>query len=181
MTGGRLRRVARIYRRRAVLPDLRRRRRRYRHCRRCWTFHEATVCSATITAVQPPGRFGALEIGGADIGKCSAFGRSRTGDGNWINGGFFVLSPKVLDYIEGDETVFEGRAIDPSGAEGVARLPIDTWILASRWIRSATSASSKSCGTAGELLGSSGEARRPDSGPASGFSCRATQDSRELG
>jgi glucose-1-phosphate cytidylyltransferase len=59
---------------------------------------------ATVTAVQPPGRFGALETDGDRV---TAFLEKPHGDGNWINGGFFVLSPKVLEDIPGDETLFE--------------------------------------------------------------------------
>ncbi len=67
-------------------------------------FHRQRERLATVTAVQPPGRFGALEIEGD---RATAFLEKPHGDGNWINGGFFVLSPKVLDGIEGDETLFE--------------------------------------------------------------------------
>jgi glucose-1-phosphate cytidylyltransferase len=59
---------------------------------------------ATVTAVQPPGRFGALDIDGD---QATAFLEKPHGDGGWINGGFFVLSPRVLDAIEGDATLFE--------------------------------------------------------------------------
>lgn len=59
---------------------------------------------ATVTAVQPPGRFGALQI---DDNKVTKFLEKPHGDGGWINGGYFVLSPTVLDMIPGDETLFE--------------------------------------------------------------------------
>jgi glucose-1-phosphate cytidylyltransferase len=76
-------------------------------------FHKAQGRLATVTAVQPPGRFGALLIEGDQV---TTFLEKPHGDGNWINGGFFVLSPKVLDDIEGDETLFEqgplGRLAD---------------------------------------------------------------------
>ena len=73
-------------------------------------FHKAHGKLATVAAVQPPGRFGALKI---KSGGCvSAFVEKPLGDGGFINGGFFVLSPKVLDYIdEGDRTIFEGPVI----------------------------------------------------------------------
>ncbi|MGE0492779.1 MAG: glucose-1-phosphate cytidylyltransferase [Vulcanimicrobiota bacterium] len=58
---------------------------------------------ATVTAIQPAGRFGALELDGD---KVTAFREKPTG-ANWMNGGFFVLSPKVLDFIEGDQTPWE--------------------------------------------------------------------------
>src|ERR1700730_13208398 len=67
-------------------------------------FHRAQGRLATVTAVQPPGRFGALEIKDDQV---TAFLEKPHGDGNWINGGFFVLSPKVLETIDGDETLFE--------------------------------------------------------------------------
>ena len=67
-------------------------------------FHFKSERLATVTAVQPPGRFGALEIEGD---RATAFLEKPRGDGGWINGGFFVLSPKVLDQIQGDETLLE--------------------------------------------------------------------------
>ena len=68
-------------------------------------FHEAHGLPATITAVQPPGRFGALEIDSQSV--VQRFREKPEGDGNWINGGFFVFGPQVLDYIDGDKTVLE--------------------------------------------------------------------------
>jgi glucose-1-phosphate cytidylyltransferase len=67
-------------------------------------FHRAHGKLATITAVQPPGRYGALEMDGA---KVSGFIEKPRGDGGLINGGFFVLSPRCLDLIEGDATAWE--------------------------------------------------------------------------
>ena len=67
-------------------------------------FHRSHGKSATITATYPPGRFGALEI---RDGKVLSFREKPRGDGGFINGGFFVLSPKVLDLIEDDSTVWE--------------------------------------------------------------------------
>ncbi len=76
-------------------------------------FHRAHGLLSTVTAVQPPGRFGALDLDG-DV--ATAFLEKPHGDGNWINGGFFVLEPEVLDDIPGDETLFEqgplGRLAD---------------------------------------------------------------------
>ena len=69
---------------------------------------------ATVTAVQPPGRFGALTIHGSRV---TGFQEKPTGDGGWINGGFFVLSPKVGDYIEGDSTVWEREPMERLAAE----------------------------------------------------------------
>ena len=71
--------------------------------------HRNSGLDATITAVQPPGRFGALKI--VD-GKVVAFQEKPVGDGGQINGGFFVLSPKVLDRISGDETLWEREPLE---------------------------------------------------------------------
>jgi glucose-1-phosphate cytidylyltransferase len=60
---------------------------------------------ATVTAVQPPGRFGALSFGEAS--SVAGFQEKPQGDGFWINGGFFVLDPAVIDRIEGDATIWE--------------------------------------------------------------------------
>jgi glucose-1-phosphate cytidylyltransferase len=67
-------------------------------------FHQAQGKLATVTAIQPPGRFGALDMHDNLI---TAFQEKPQGDGSWINGGYFVLSPKVLDYIDGDDTIWE--------------------------------------------------------------------------
>jgi len=67
-------------------------------------FHRRSGRLATLTAVQPPGRFGSLVL---EESKVLAFEEKPKGDGGWINGGFFVLSAKVLDYIDGDDTVWE--------------------------------------------------------------------------
>lgn len=67
-------------------------------------FHNSHGKSATMTAAYPPGRFGALEI---NKGKVESFREKPKGDGALINGGFFVLSPKVIDYINDDMTVWE--------------------------------------------------------------------------
>ena len=70
--------------------------------------HKRSGKLATVTAVQPPGRFGALLVGDE---KVSGF-REKPEDGGWINGGFFVLNPKVLDYIDGDETSWEREPME---------------------------------------------------------------------
>jgi len=67
--------------------------------------HELARKSATLTAVQPPGRFGSLTF--FDNNTISDFREKPQGDGGWISGGFFVLEPEVLDRIEGDRTVWE--------------------------------------------------------------------------
>ncbi|RMF78486.1 MAG: glucose-1-phosphate cytidylyltransferase, partial [Nitrospirae bacterium] len=80
-------------------------------------FHRERHALATVTAVQPPGRFGALDLDEAGE-RIHAFEEKPKGDGSWINGGFFVLSPRVLDYIEGDDTVWENGPIQRIAAEG---------------------------------------------------------------
>jgi glucose-1-phosphate cytidylyltransferase len=72
-------------------------------------FHRQHGKLATMTAVQPPGRFGALEIIGTQI---KAFSEKPQGDGGWINGGFFVLSPKVLELAGEDATIWEREPLE---------------------------------------------------------------------
>jgi len=72
-------------------------------------FHQSHGRLATVTAVKPPGRFGALSLKGHTI---SDFQEKPAGDGAWINGGFFVLSPKTLDFIEDDQTVWEREPME---------------------------------------------------------------------
>jgi glucose-1-phosphate cytidylyltransferase len=69
-------------------------------------FHRAQGTQATLTAVQPPGRFGAFAIGAGE-NKITRFHEKPEGDGAWVNGGFFVLEPGVMDYIDGDASVWE--------------------------------------------------------------------------
>jgi len=71
---------------------------------------------ATITAVRPPGRFGSLDIDRG--GSVRSFSEKTDGAGSWINGGFMVLSPKVLDYIDGDDTHFENEPLSQLSAQG---------------------------------------------------------------
>lgn len=71
-------------------------------------FHRNHGKIATVTAVQPPGRYGALDMSN---GLVQGFVEKPKGDGGWINGGFFVLSPKVLDYIDGDSSSWEGEPL----------------------------------------------------------------------
>jgi glucose-1-phosphate cytidylyltransferase len=78
-------------------------------------FHRREKTQASVTAVQPLGRFGSLEIEGTRVRE---FVEKPVGDGGWINGGFFVLSPKVLDYIEGDQTRWEHEPLMRLAAEG---------------------------------------------------------------
>jgi len=67
-------------------------------------FHKKSGKKATVTAVQPPGRFGSLQVEGASV---TGFIEKPEGDGGWINGGFFVLEPSVLQTINGDATTWE--------------------------------------------------------------------------
>ena len=73
-------------------------------------FHLASGKQATVTATRPPGRYGALKFGsGASVEN---FQEKPDGDGSWINGGFFVLSPKVIDRIHHDSTTWEREPLD---------------------------------------------------------------------
>ncbi|MDO9141393.1 MAG: glucose-1-phosphate cytidylyltransferase [Methylobacter sp.] len=72
-------------------------------------FHRKQGKLATLTATQPPGRFGALNLNGNNV---VSFQEKPQGDGGWVNGGFFVLSPKVLDYIDNDHTVWEREPME---------------------------------------------------------------------
>jgi glucose-1-phosphate cytidylyltransferase len=115
MTGGRLRRV------REYLPvdapffftygdgvgDI--------NINRLLEFHRASGKCATLTGVQPPGRYGALEIEGDQVRK---FQEKPQGDGSWINGGFFVLEPSVIDLIHADDVTWERQPLERLAAEG---------------------------------------------------------------
>jgi glucose-1-phosphate cytidylyltransferase len=81
-------------------------------------FHREQGAWATLTAVQPPGRFGAFHLSDGDT-KIHNFREKARGDGAWINGGFFVLEPPALDYIEGDQTVWEREPLERLAHEGV--------------------------------------------------------------
>lgn len=76
-------------------------------------FHRSEGRLATVTATQPPGRFGALRHEGSRVTR---FQEKPEGDGGWINGGFFVLSPRVDDYIAGDDTVWEREPLEELAA-----------------------------------------------------------------
>lgn len=78
-------------------------------------FHEAHGKQATLTAVQPLGRFGALDV---EDGSVRAFREKPTGDGDWINGGFMVLEPAVLERIAGDETTLEQEPLQSLARDG---------------------------------------------------------------
>lgn len=78
-------------------------------------FHRKHGCLATVTAVQPPGRYGALRL---DAEKVTGFTEKPRGDGGLINGGFFVLSPECLSRIQGDETSWEGEPLTSLASDG---------------------------------------------------------------
>lgn len=81
-------------------------------------FHRAHGKKATITAVQPPGRFGALDVAGDRVVE---FREKPAGEGAWINGGFSVLSPDVIDYIDGDDSFWEHAPLQRLAADGELR------------------------------------------------------------
>jgi glucose-1-phosphate cytidylyltransferase len=78
-------------------------------------FHKAHRKLATVTAVQPPGRYGALNMVQQQV---TGFIEKPRGDGGWINGGFFVLSPQCLDHIEGDHSSWEGAPLTQLAKDG---------------------------------------------------------------
>lgn len=78
-------------------------------------FHKKHGKLATITAIQPGGKFGALKID--DKNQIKSFTEKSKEDGGWINGGYMVLEPKVIDYIEGDSTIFEREPLETLAKE----------------------------------------------------------------
>ena len=80
-------------------------------------FHRKEKTLATLTAVQPPGRFGAFTLP-KDGAAVDGFHEKPTGDGAWVNGGFFVLEPEVLDLIEGDKTIWEREPMERLAQDG---------------------------------------------------------------
>ena len=81
-------------------------------------FHRSQGVLTTVTAIQPPGRFGALGLReGTD--KVAAFHEKPVGDGGWVNGGFFVLEPAALDYIDGDDTIWEREPLERLAHDGM--------------------------------------------------------------
>jgi glucose-1-phosphate cytidylyltransferase len=81
-------------------------------------FHKETGALATVTAVTPPGRFGVLSID-SESERVDAFREKSNKDVGYINGGFFVLEPEVMDYIEGDDTVWELEPLESLTRMGV--------------------------------------------------------------
>jgi glucose-1-phosphate cytidylyltransferase len=78
-------------------------------------FHKSHGKKATVTAIQPPGRYGSVDI--VD-GAVRSFHEKPHGDGAWINGGFFVLEPAIFEYIAGDEASFENRPLKELARQG---------------------------------------------------------------
>lgn len=116
LTGGRLKRVASHVRDEELfcftygdgLSDL--------NITRLIEFHQAHGKLATVTAVRPPGRYGTLSVDGGSTVR--ALVEKPDGDGAWINGGFFVLSPGCLEYIDGDQSVWETGPLDAMAKDG---------------------------------------------------------------
>jgi len=79
-------------------------------------YHRRHGKAVTLTATQPTGKFGALEI--QSDGQIAEFTEKPRGDGRWVNGGFFVLSPRVVNYIAGDETSWEREPLEQLSSEG---------------------------------------------------------------
>lgn len=82
-------------------------------------YHDTHGGIATMTAVQNPGRFGAISFD--DDGLVGSFEEKPKGDGGWINGGFFVLSPEVFDYVESDDDIWERKPLETIAAKGLLR------------------------------------------------------------
>jgi glucose-1-phosphate cytidylyltransferase len=80
------------------------------------SFHDEHGKAITMTSVQPEGRFGALKF--AEQSRIESFLEKPRGDGSWINGGFFICEPRVLDYIGGDEDVFEREPLEKLAEDG---------------------------------------------------------------
>jgi glucose-1-phosphate cytidylyltransferase len=81
-------------------------------------FHNQNKVLATVTATRPPGRFGSLKLSEDLQNKVHGFQEKPMGDGGWINGGFFVLSPQVLDYIDNEQTVWENEPLEKLAQTG---------------------------------------------------------------
>jgi glucose-1-phosphate cytidylyltransferase len=77
--------------------------------------HSESGLLATLTAIQPPGRFGVLNLEGSLV---RSFQEKPDGDGSWINGGFFVLSPDAIDYVQDDSTIWERKPMERLALEG---------------------------------------------------------------
>ncbi len=78
-------------------------------------FHRSHGKLATVTAVRPPARFGALQLDGRQVTR---FAEKPHTEGGWINGGYFVFEPRVLDYLDGDSSTLEGEPLERLAREG---------------------------------------------------------------
>ena len=78
-------------------------------------FHQEQGLRSTVTAIQPSGRFGAMEL---EHNQVRPFQEKPKSDGGWVNGGFFILSPHAVDYIDDDRTVWEREPLERLAAEG---------------------------------------------------------------
>ncbi|WP_115993985.1 glucose-1-phosphate cytidylyltransferase [Cohnella lupini] len=78
-------------------------------------FHKQKDRLATVTTVQPPGRFGAIDL---NADRIVGFKEKPQGDGNWVNGGFFVLEPGIFNYISGDESIWEQEPMEALASDG---------------------------------------------------------------
>lgn len=81
-------------------------------------FHNSQKTLATLTATQPPGRFGAFTLG-HDQQKITSFHEKPSGDGAWVNGGYFVLEPEAIDYIDDDSTIWEQKPLQELARDGL--------------------------------------------------------------
>jgi len=79
-------------------------------------YHKKNHKYATLIAVRPPGKFGSLVLG--NLSRVRQFVEKPAGDGSWINGGFFVLEPTIFDYIQGDNTFWEGEPLEELAKDG---------------------------------------------------------------
>lgn len=77
-------------------------------------FHKKQKTKATLSAIQPPGRFGAIDF---KKNKVSQFVEKPVGEGGWVNGGFFVLEPEIFNYIDSDQTIWEHKPLDTLAKE----------------------------------------------------------------
>lgn len=89
-------------------------------------FHKAQKRKATVACVRPPARFGSVKLDGARV---ASFAEKLPSDAGLINGGFFVLEPSVLDYIDGDKTVWEQKPLERLAAEG----QLSAWVHEGFW------------------------------------------------
>jgi len=78
-------------------------------------FHKSNKVKATLTTVQPPGRYGSIQL---ELEKVTQFQEKPLGDGAWVNGGFFVLEPEVISLIENDNTIWEREPLEKLANEG---------------------------------------------------------------